>query len=202
MMPLYSSPCSPPFLMTFSFSCFGTGTSFGIFSWIGAGSEGFLADSLAGFLVDSAVVGFSVALGLGFSATGSFLAGAGFSVGLGVVVVVGFAAGFSVGFGVVVVDVVVGFGAGFSVGFGVVVVGFGVVVVVVVGFGVVVVVVVVVGFGVVVVVVVVVTGFLVVVVVGFGVVVVVVVVVFFGSSSKRTLWTRTFGPLGSFTRAR
>lgn len=200
MMPLYSSPCSPPFLMTFSFSCFGTGTSFGIFSWIGAGSEGFLADSLAGFLVDSAVVGFSVALGLGFSATGSFLAGAGFSVGLGVVVVVGFAAGFSVGFGVVVVDVVVGFGAGFSVGFGVVVVGFGVVVVVVVGFGVVVVVVVVVGFGVVVVVVVVVTGFLVVVVVGFGVVV--VVVAFFGSSSKRTLWTRTFGPLGSFTRAR
>lgn len=200
MMPLYSSPCSPPFLMTFSFSCFGAGTSFGIFSWIGAGSEGFLADSLAGFLVDSAVVGFSVALGLGFSATGSFLAGAGFSVGLGVVVV-GFGAGFSVGFGVVVV-VVVGFGAGFSVGFGVVVVGFGVVVVVVVGFGVVVVVVVVVGFGVVVVVVVVVTGFLVVVVVGFGVVVVVVVVVFFGSSSKRTLWTRTFGPLGSFTRAR
>lgn len=199
MMPLYSSPCSPPFLMTFSFSCFGAGTSFGIFSWIGAGSEGFLADSLAGFLVDSAVVGFSVALGLGFSATGSFLAGAGFSVGLGVVVV-GFGAGFSVGFGVVVVDVVVGFGAGFSVGFGVVVVGFGVVVVVVVGFGVVVVVVVVVGFGVVVVVVVVVTGFLVVVVVGFGVVV--VVVAFFGSSSKRTLWTRTFGPLGSFTRAR
>lgn len=108
------------------------------------------------------------------------------------VVVVGFAAGFSVGLGVVVVVVVVGFGAGFSVGLGVVVVvvGFGVVVV---GFGVVVVVVVT-GF-----LVVVVVGFGVVVVV-----VVVVVGAFLGSASKRTLLTRTFGScaLGSFTLAR
>lgn len=119
--------------MTFSFSCFGCGTSFGIFSWIGAGSDGFFTTgSLDGFFAGLALGCSSCFLGAGVGA------GVGFSVGLGVVVV-GLAAGFSVGLGVVVV--VVGFGAGFSVGLGVVVVvvGFGVVVV---GFGVVVVVVV------------------------------------------------------------
>lgn len=195
----YSSPCSPPFLMTFNFSFFGSGTSFGIFSWIGAGSEGFFGSFGDFFTAGFSVVGLTT-LGSPFLGAGVG-AGVGFSVSLGVVVVVGFGAGFSVGLGVVVV---VGFGAGFSTGLGVVVVGFGVVVV---GFGVVVVVVtgflvvVVVGFGVVVVVVV---GFgVVVVVVGFGVVVVVVVVVGF-SSSKRALLTRTFGSctLGSLTRAR
>lgn len=118
--------------MTFSFSCFGCGTSFGIFSWIGAGSDGFF--TTGSFFAGLALGCSSCFLGAGVGA------GVGFSVGLGVVVV-GFGAGFSVGLGVVVVVVVVGFGAGFSVGLGVVVVvvGFGVVVV---GFGVVVVVVV------------------------------------------------------------
>lgn len=143
--------------MTRSFSCFGLGVSFGIFSWIGAGSVrrsgagvGVACSFLAFFFGASVGAGFSAVVGL--AGVSFFLGGA------GVVVGVGFGVAFSVvvGLGVVVV-VVTGFAV---VGFGVVVVvgGFGVVLVVVTGFLVVVVVVVVVGFGVVVVVVVVVVG--------------------------------------------
>lgn len=163
-------------MITFNFSCFGLGVSFGTFSCIGAGFVG-VSLELAGCSVAD---GF---LSLFFVVTGTSVEAFGASVGFGVVVV---AFGVAVVLGLEVV--VVGFGVV------VVVVGLGVVVVVVAaGFGVVVVVV---GFGVVVVVVV---GFgvVVVVVVGFGVVVVVSVAGLYFTSR-----TSIFGILGRGTRAK